>query len=118
MTVSIAALQDSAFNWNPAEERITLLMSAKSIEHNGHVYKSLADHDPHSTTAVTEYNKLYSLDPAWELCPNTPDALHVCKTYPWAAYALIFADGSAHWTKKAPSASSSLTPGAKLNADA
>ncbi len=87
------------------------------IVHNGHVYKSLADHDPHSTTAVNEYNKLYSLDPAWELCPNTPDALHVCKTYPWAAFALIFADGSAHWTKQAPSWNPSLTPGAKLNAD-
>ena len=80
--------------------------------HNGHVYKSLADHDPHSTTAINEYDKLYNLDPPWELCPNTPDALHVCKTYPWAAYALVFADGSAHWTALAPSWDSSFKPGA------
>ena len=85
---------------------------ARSIVHNGHVYKSLADHDPHSTTAIDEYNKFYKLDPPWELCPNTPDALHVCKTYPWAAYALVFADGSAHWTALAPSANSSLKAGA------
>ena len=84
----------------------------QSIVHNGHVYKSLADHDPHSTTAINEYNKLYNLDPPWELCPNTPDALHVCKTYPWAAYALVLADGSAHWTALAPSANASFKPGA------
>ncbi len=84
-----------------------------SIVYNGHVYKSLADHDPHSTTIVSEHDKLYSLDPAWELCPNTPDALHVCRTYPWATFALIFADGSVHYTKLAPSLSCnpSLTPG-------
>ena len=86
-------------------------MSRLCINYNGYVYKSLADHDPHSTTAIDEGNKLYSLDPAWELCPNTPDALHVCRTYPWAGYALIFADGSAHWTKIAPSRDPSLEPG-------
>jgi hypothetical protein len=71
----------------------------KSIVHNGHVYKSLADHDPHSTDVIDENNALRSLDPAWEICPNTPDALHVCETYPWAAYALVLADGNAHFTK-------------------
>jgi hypothetical protein len=83
--------------------------------HNGHVYKSLADHDPHSTTAINEYSKLYNLNPPWELCPYTPDALHVCKTYPWAAYALVFADGSAYWTALAPSQNPSIIPGTQCS---
>ena len=85
------------------------LKDFKSIVYNGHVYKSLADHDPHSTTAISEYEKLFNLDPAWELCPNTPDALRVCRTYPWAADALVLKDGSAHWTKLASSKKSWLS---------
>ena len=79
--------------------------------HNGHVYKTLADHDPHSTEVIGEGGKLYNLDPHWELCPPTPDALHVCKTYPWAADGLVFADGSAHWTAHAPHSHPSFEPG-------
>ncbi len=74
----------------------------KSIVHNGNVYKSLADHDPYCRTAINEYDKLYDLYSAWQICPKTPDALHVCANYPWASYALVFADGSAHWTSLAP----------------
>jgi hypothetical protein len=37
--------------------------------------------------------------PGWEICPNTPDAVHVCATHPWGASALIFSDGSAHCTQ-------------------
>ena len=72
--------------------------NARCIVLNGIVYKSLADHDPHSTSAIDEHSKLYNLDPPWQLCPKTADALHVCATYPWASYALVFADGSAHYT--------------------
>jgi hypothetical protein len=71
---------------------------ARCIVLNGVVYKSLADHDPHSTSEIKDYGKLYNLDPPWQLCPKTADALHVCASYPWATLALVFADGSAHWT--------------------
>jgi hypothetical protein len=83
----------------------------KSIVFNGHVYKSLAEHDPHSTKPINEYEKRYNLDPAWHICSPTPDAVHVCAAYPWAAYALIFADGSAHFTALGPKSHPSLTPG-------
>ena len=82
----------------PPQPAHSHLRSAQSIVHNGHVYKSLAEHDPASTQPISEYNKLYNLDSAWHICSPTPDALHVCATYPWAAYALVFADGSAHST--------------------
>ena len=62
------------------------------------MYKSLGSHDPHRAQVINEYKKLYDLDPAWHICSPTPDALHVCAAYPWAAYALVFADGSAHYT--------------------
>jgi hypothetical protein len=64
------------------------------------MYKSLGSHDPHSTQVISERKKLYDLDPAWHICSPTPDALHVCAAYPWAAYALVFADGSAHFTAR------------------
>jgi hypothetical protein len=66
--------------------------------HNGYEYKSLGDHDPHSTNWINEFNKLYTLEPAWHISPKTADALHVCSSYPWAATALVFADGSAYYT--------------------
>jgi hypothetical protein len=86
----------------------------RSITHNGYWYKSLADHDPHSAQVIDERGKLYNLDPSWHLCPNTADALHVCATHPWQAHALIFADGSAHWTLCAPEMSSSFKPGGQV----
>ncbi len=92
------------------------LHSAQYIVFNGHVYKSLAEHDPASTQPISEYNKLYNLDAAWHICSPTPDALHVCATYPWAAYALVFNDGSAHATALGPKASSSWTRGAPPHA--
>jgi hypothetical protein len=78
------------------------LHSAQSVIFNGHVYKSLGSHDPHSTQVIDERCKLYNMDPAWHICSPTPDALHVCAAYPWAAGALVFADGSAHWTANGP----------------
>jgi hypothetical protein len=89
------------------------------IVHNGYAYKSLAGHSPHSKQTINENGKLYPLDPAWQLCPNTPDALHVCASYPWAAYALVFADGSAHYTKEAQNSGVcfSLVPGAKADSN-
>jgi hypothetical protein len=63
----------------------------------------------HSTSAIKERDKLYNLDnPPWEICTKTDDALHVCATYPWASFALVFADGSAHWTALAPTIFSSV----------
>jgi hypothetical protein len=98
----------------PASHTLTLCLP-QSIVYNGRIYKSLADHDPHSTAAISEKSKLYNLGAGWRLCAKTPDALHVCKTYPWAAYALVFEDGSAHWTALIPSLISGLIPGAHCN---
>ena len=83
---------------------------------NGHVYKSLGSHDPHSTQTINEWCKLYDLDPAWHICSPTPDALHVCATYPWAAYALVFANGSAYYTANGPKIHASCTPGKSQHA--
>lgn len=88
------------------------LTPPQSIVHNGHLYKTLADHDPQSVSASSEYTKLFNLDPAWQICPKTADALHVCATHPWASYALVFADGSANWTHLAKTVKNSLVPGA------
>ena len=87
------------------------LRSAQCVIFNGHVYKSLGSHDPHSTQLISERNKLYDLDPAWHICSPTPDALHVCAAYPWAALALVFADGSARITANGPKLAASYTPG-------
>jgi hypothetical protein len=72
----------------------------RSVVYNGNVYKSLAGHDPHSRVGWNsdESRKLYNLEPPWQICPKTPDALHVCAAYPWGTHALVFSDGSAHWT--------------------
>jgi hypothetical protein len=83
-------------------------MPRQSIVYKDYVYKSLASRDPHSRNASSEHDKLFKLDSAWHICPTTPEALHVCAAYPWAAYALVFADGSAHWTALAPIVTSSL----------
>jgi hypothetical protein len=83
----------------------------QSVIYNGHVYKSLGSHDPHSTRLIDEYCKLYDLDPAWHICSPTLDALHVCADYPWAVKALVFADGSARYTANGPQYRASCTPG-------
>jgi hypothetical protein len=85
----------------------------QSVIFNGHVYKSLGSHDPQtqSTQVIDERNKLYNLDPAWHICSPTPDALHVCAADPWAAYALVFADGSAFYTANGPKREAWCTPG-------
>ncbi len=84
------------------EQRWALNPPPRSIVYNGNVYKSLADHDAHSRSVISEIGKLFDLPSAWRICPKTPDALHVCASYPWASYALVFADGSSHWTALAP----------------
>ena len=98
----------------PAPRTLTLCLP-QCIEYNGRVYKSLADHDPHSTTAIDEAGNLYNLGAGWRLCAKTPGALHVCKTYPWAAHALVFEDGSAHFTALAIRKLPSWTSGAHFN---
>jgi hypothetical protein len=72
----------------------------RSVVYNGNVYKSLAGHDPHSRDSIDESRKLYNLEPPWQICPKTPDALHVCAAYRWGTDALVFSDGSAHWTAR------------------
>jgi hypothetical protein len=106
MTTEAAATAQKALEETSAAKKAVELRkdeaefnhSHRSIVYNGHVYKSLAGHGPHSRDVVNEYNKLYNLDSDWRICPKTPDALHVCATYPWASCALVFGDGSAHWT--------------------
>ena len=78
------------------------------------MYKSLGSHDPHSTEIISECGKLYDLHPAWRICSPTPDALHVCATYPWASYYLVFADGSACWTALGPTVLSKYKPGTEV----
>ena len=92
----------------------SITRNGSSISHNGYIYKSLANHDPYSSELINEHNQLYPLPSGWELCPNTPDALHVCASYHWATYALIFADGSAHWTLAGPRVHSNYQPGAQV----
>ena len=81
-------------------EMLDTLVGVKYVVvHNGYAYRSLGRHDPHSQKVISERDKFYSVDPPWELCPNTVDARHVCAAYPWATDALVFEDGSACWTK-------------------
>ena len=87
------------------------LRSAQCVIFNGHVYRSLGSHDPHSTQVIDERNKMYDLDPTWHICSPTPDALHVCAAYPWAAYALVFADGSSRYTANGPKYGARYAPG-------
>jgi hypothetical protein len=68
-----------------------------AVLYNDYAYKTLGNHNPHSETAVSEQYKRYVLDSGWEISPKTPETLNMC-TYPWAAYALVFSDGSAHLT--------------------
>lgn len=107
----LGCVTTSTLKFTPIPNPVTNLTLPQSIVHNGHVYKSLAAHEPESRNATSEHDKLYQLDSAWEICPKTPDALEVCAKYPWAAYALVFADGSAHWTALAPVVKSSFKPG-------
>ena len=83
------------------------------------MYKSLGSHDPLSMIIISEKDKLYDLEPAWHFCFPTPDALHVCAAYPWAAFALVFADGSAYYTANGPkrrASEGSCTPGKSQHA--
>jgi hypothetical protein len=82
-------------------QMLETLAARNSVVYNGVAYKTLADHNPHSCMWMREYGKLRVLDAAWELCPDTCDARHVCASYPWAANTLVFADGCAHWTRQA-----------------
>jgi hypothetical protein len=72
----------------------TLVVLEKYVVHNGHVYKALPGHHRHTKELL-----MYPVDSPWELCPNTSDALRVCAVHHWFANALVFADGSAHWTR-------------------
>jgi hypothetical protein len=88
----------------------TLVKVKECVLHNGYAYRTLARHDPHSQAVIPEREIFYSVDAPWELCPDTCDARHVCAAHPWATFALVFADGSACWTKKSTN-STSFSPG-------
>lgn len=96
------------------------------VHHNGYAYRSLYDHDPTSRQKesgirrrtgssqdwqITALPYMFHIPPGWELCPKTPDALHVCSSYPWACCILVFADGSAHHTGLASGSEPSAFPG-------
>ena len=85
--------------------------ASQSIVYNGYEYKSLAGHDPICTQPIDEKGKLYNLAPGWSICPHTPDAVYVCKCYPWAAHALVLADGSSYFTALALSRGARYIPG-------
>jgi serine/threonine protein kinase len=93
----ISGYDAAAFSATGCDPAI-IAAASYTIVYNGHFYKSLGEHDPHSIQPIDERGKLHSLDSIWQLCPNTPDALHVCSNYTWAAAALVFADGSTHCT--------------------
>jgi hypothetical protein len=85
------------------------LPTNKCIVFNGYVYKTLGNHDPRSTSLIYEFGKLYKLEPGWKISPATPDALHVCAAYPWAAHALVLADENVHCTALGPSVEKTLS---------
>ena len=45
----------------PPQPAHSALRSVQCVIFNGHVYKSLAEHNPASTQPINEYNKLYNL---------------------------------------------------------
>jgi hypothetical protein len=87
------------------------ILTDRCIVFNGYIYKTLGDHDPSSIHVIGEFGKLYDLEPGWQISPATPDALHVCAAYPWAAAALVLADESAYFTALA------VAPGAKAKSN-
>ena len=81
----------------------------KCIVFNGYKFKTLKNRDPNSFFLEKRDSALNCLEPGWQISPATPDALHVCAAYPWAAHALVLADESAYCTALA------MTPGTKTN---
>jgi hypothetical protein len=74
----------------------------RSIVFEGYEYKTLAEHDPHSTQVIDERGKLYSLESPWHIAGHygSYDAAldEVCQRYPWAAHALVLSDGLLKFT--------------------
>jgi hypothetical protein len=67
-----------------------------SIIHDGYQYMTLDNNDPRSRQLdKASHRRDHPLDPAWHICPATPESLHVCAAYPWTTEALVFANGSA-----------------------
>jgi hypothetical protein len=71
-----------------------------SVQHNDYHYMSLDGHTPGATGIRSFDDQLHQKQSGWELCPYTPDALHVCAQHPWQANFLVFADGSVCATKQ------------------
>jgi hypothetical protein len=76
----------------------TLFAMKTEIFCDGYSYKTLNENDPRSQQLIRDFDNMRPVLPPWELCPNTADARNVCAKYPWAANALVLADGSAYCT--------------------
>ena len=85
-----------------------------TIEHNGHVYRTLGDHrhaDPSikfevlnkggDGSAVEALGIMRELPEGWELAPNCSDTKRVCAEHNWQAIGLVLGDGSAIYTARA-----------------
>jgi hypothetical protein len=85
-----------------------------TIEHNGHLYKTIGDHrhaDPSikfeatsqggDGAAVEMIGIMRQLPQGWELAPRCSDSLRVCAEHNWQAIGLVLGDGSAIYTARA-----------------
>jgi hypothetical protein len=101
--VKMSEFQIDAIMEAIAAEAMFASANQRSVVYDGYLFKSLADHDPFSNQQIDELDKLYQLNSAWHICPNSAETRNVCAGYPWAAVTLVFADGSCHFTAKASS---------------
>jgi hypothetical protein len=89
---------------SPNEDNTSKLVSRGPrgpVRYKGFEYVTLHGHDPNSTEPLNECSKF--VDPIEEFAGFTPascddDSTHVCTSLPWAAHALVFADGSVRRT--------------------
>jgi hypothetical protein len=85
-----------------------------TIEHNGHLYRTLGDHrhaEPSikfevinkggDGSAVEALGIMRELPEGWELAPNCSDTKRVCAEHNWQAIGLVLGDGSAIYTARA-----------------
>lgn len=96
-------------NRRTAAERAAILADRTCVVYKNYAYRCLFHGSSPGCQTIQSagsdgcYNNLDHL-PGWDICPNTPDAVHVCASHPWGARALIFNDGSAHHTQNSGSA--------------
>jgi hypothetical protein len=97
-----------------------------TIEHNGHLYRTLGDHrhaDPiikfeatnmgGDGAAVEVVGIMRELPQGWQLAPNCSDSMRVCAEHNWQSIGLVLGDGSAIYTARATQLK--LNPGDQSN---